>query len=147
MTVGGVAAASPAQRAARRGAAGGFAVPAESAADVGAAAATEASSAVMLGGMLALQEEDSAEIRDRRARRHGHAMLEELARLQRALLGGPEQGAEEGGDQGGALRRLEGLTRMVPDAADPALRGLIQSVALRAQIELARRAAPLDDGA
>ncbi len=136
MMVGGVAGSAPAQRATRRSAAGqGFALPQADAAEVAETADTGAAAAVALGGMLFLQEEDGPEIRDRRARRHGQAMLKELGQLQTALLGGAADGE--------ALRRLSALAGTVPEAADPMLGSLVRSVALRARVELARREAPL----
>jgi hypothetical protein len=131
--VGGPAAAARTVR--RSGAGGAFAVPMSETGATAEAARLEGASAVMLGGMLGLQEDELPEVKDRRARRHGQAILQELARLQRALLGGT---MEEG-----SLARLAALTEMVPEAADPSLGALVQSVALRAQIELARRNVPV----
>jgi hypothetical protein len=86
---------------------------------------------VALGSMLALQETGVEAVGDREARRHGQAILAELAALQRDLLsGGPTP------DQ---LRRLADLATTVPDATDPRLRGLLAAVVLRARVELARR--------
>jgi hypothetical protein len=85
---------------------------------------------VALPGMLALQEAEAEASRDREARRHGQAVLEELAGLQRALLAGPADPA--------LLNRLTALTKAPPEAADPLLRAALQAVALRAKVELAR---------
>ena len=109
--VSGVAGPTATARTARRAGPGGFAVPPGEAGATAGAARMEEVSAVMLGGMLALQEEDSPVVRDRRARRHAQAILDELARLQRSLLGGEAEP--------GALARLAALAELVPDAADP----------------------------
>jgi hypothetical protein len=110
---------------------GGFNVAAHRAAAAGAPAAT---AEVSLGAMLAIQETESAAVRDRAARRRGQDMLAALAALQRALLvGGSDPGDSEGG-----LGRLAALTEQVPEAADPALREAVAAVTLRARVELAR---------
>jgi hypothetical protein len=100
----------------------------------GSAAATAEAPAVMLSGLLALQDEDAGEVQDREARRHAIDLLAELAALQRALLA---DGAGEGVtiDQ---LRRLARLTAAMPAATDPHLRELLEAIVLRAQVELAR---------
>ena len=86
--------------------------------------------------LLALQEGAVAgagsEVADREARRHGRALLEALAELQRALL-------SDGGGQ--ALERLLALVELEPQAGDPALARLIGAIRLRARIELARAGA------
>ena len=70
-------------------------------------------------------------VADREARRHGHDMLAALAELQRALLGG--------GDDGAALQRLAELAAAVPHATDPRLAAMISAIVLRVRVELARR--------
>jgi hypothetical protein len=132
IAVGGMTGPVATTRAMRRAPVGGFAVPFQDVGHAEEAARAEGASSVMLGGMIALQEEESPAVRDRRARRHAQTMLDELARLQRGLLGGEVEA--------GSLARLAALTELVPAAADPALGALVQSVALRARIELARRA-------
>ena len=86
--------------------------------------------------LLALQEEAvavaSPEVADREARRHGRALLEALAELQRALLANHD---------GQALQRLLVLVDQEPQAADPVLARLVGAIRLRARIELARSAA------
>jgi hypothetical protein len=82
--------------------------------------------------MLALQEAGAEPVRDRAARRHGQAMLQLLAALQRAMLQGV------GGDEA-ELTRLASLSAEVPVASDPALRQAVAAIALRASVELARR--------
>lgn len=81
-------------------------------------------------GLLAVQEAEGAAARDRDARRRGKQMLDELARLQRALLTGRA-------DRDG-LRALAALAAESGDAADPALATLVRAVAVRARVELAR---------
>ncbi len=128
MVIRGVAgAAVPLPGAGRAGpGATGFSV---SASTVGEPAGVSAPAA--LDGLLLLQEVEDAPARDRRARKHGRAMLDALARLQLALLGG-DADAE-------AVRCLSALARQPADAADPALREMLGAIALRAGIELARR--------
>jgi hypothetical protein len=108
---------------------GGFAVPAEAAPDTAAPAMVAATGG--LEAMLALQEMGGEPIADRDARRHGRAILDELAALQRALLD-PEGASEE------ALARLATLAESAPEAGDPALRAAVAGVVLRAKVELAR---------
>ncbi len=96
----------------------------------GAARTLAATPAAALDAMLALQEAEAESVRDRAARRHGKALLEALAALQHALLGGEE---------GPALQRLAALLAAMPEAADPRLGAVLRAVALRAQVELARR--------
>ena len=81
--------------------------------------------------MLALQEVGGETVEDREARRHGHDMLAALAELQRALLGG--------GDDGVALQRLADLAASVPHATDPRLAAMVSAIVLRVRVELARR--------
>ena len=123
-----VPAARTTSRPSARGA--GFTVSSARADAAAGTAATSESAEVALGGMLALQEAESAEVRDREARRHGEEILAELLKLQRALL--------EGGPDPTALRRLAVLAGNVPAAADPGLRQAMAEVALRARVELAR---------
>ena len=103
----------------------GFAVAANPAARTAALSAPTA-----LDGLLLLQEVEDAPERDRRARKHGRAMLDALGRLQLSLLGGDPATND--------LHRLAALAEHCPEAADPVLRGLLGAVALRAQVELAR---------
>ena len=89
---------------------------------------------VALAGLLAVQEAEGNAARDREARRRGAMMLDELTRLQRALLGGqidPDN-----------LRALAALAAG-PDgagdgAADPMLAAAVRAVSVRARVELAR---------
>ena len=114
----------------RVAASGGFSVaPSETASLAGPAAAAAVGS---LDGMLLLQQVEDGPTRDRQARRHGRAMLDGLAALQRALLDGELDPA--------MLERLAALAEHCPEASDPALRATLAAVSLRVQVELARRA-------
>lgn len=114
-----------------RAAAGSFRLPAGAAGTMGSMAGVAAAAEVGLPGMLALQEVQAEPVADREARRHGQAMLAELAALQRSLLGA---GADD-------LARLERLAAGGPEAEDPSLRAAVAAIRLRARIELARREA------
>ncbi len=125
--VGSPAGAAPA--AGRPSGASTFSVPA-GAASVKAQAAV---SATGLDTLIGLQEWEGAPARDRRARKHGRAMLDALARLQLGLLANEADGP--------ALAGLAALLDQCPDAADQGLRDALAAVSLRARIELARRGA------
>jgi hypothetical protein len=88
-----------------------------------------------LAALLALQESEAASARDRAARRHGQALLEDLAALQRGLLAGL---LGPGGVDPALPGRLAALAEQVPEAADPALAAIISAIAVRARVELAR---------
>ncbi len=107
--------------------AAGFRVP-----EHGRAPATAAAAEVALSGMLALQEIDDPEQRDRAARRRGQALLAELAALQRTLL------SAAGDIPAAGLHRLAALAQAVPLATDPALRQAVAAIVLRCRVELAR---------
>lgn len=79
--------------------------------------------------LLAVQEADSEAQQDREARRHGEQLLEELAALQRELLGSGEVD----------LGRLTRLVERPVTAADPVLARLLLAIKARAAVELARR--------
>ncbi len=127
MGVKAVAAATPAAGPRRPAADGGFAVSG----GAGPLPAAAAMPAGPVGGMLLLQEMDAGPARDRGARKHGRAMLDALAALQRALL--------DGGEDPAALDRLAALLQHCPEASDPGLRATVAAVALRVHVELARR--------
>jgi len=110
----------------------GFSVPAEPGGASGASAAA-AASGVMLDGLLMLQAAEDATERNRKARRHGEAMLTELAGLLRALL--------TGDTDRDALMQLSRLLDSAPRADDPTLDAVLQPVILRARVELIRRQA------
>jgi hypothetical protein len=126
--VSGIGRAAPLPPAPARAAGGGFSVevPAQR-----ASAMPSASGVFALDGMLALQEVGAEIVRDREARRHGQALLKGLAALQHVMLAG--------GDQDAVLQNLANLAGSCPQAADPGLAGVVQALALRAQVELARR--------
>jgi hypothetical protein len=86
---------------------------------------------VALDALLALQQVDEPNERNRAARRHGQALLGALGRLQRLLL--------EDGDPAGALEQLHTLADTISAAADPGLAAAVDQVVLRARIEMARR--------
>ncbi len=102
------------------------------------AAISATAAPVPLEALLAVQEADasggqeSSAARDRRARRHGRALLEALGGLQRALL------STDGGVSPELLQRLRMLVADPVPAADPALGAVVAQIALRARIELAR---------
>ena len=87
--------------------------------------------ALPLDGILALQEQVADATRDRRARQHGQTLLEALAALQHAVL--------YGAGEAESLRHLAALVADTPAAFDPALAAILQGIALRARVELARR--------
>ncbi len=133
-STGGVAPPSRGSRAA--GARAAFHLPT----DVAATEVTATPETAALDGLLAVQEQSGAadghaSVGDRAARRHGEAVLRELASLQRALLGG--HGA---GEATSALHRLAALAAATPLADDLAMRGALAAVALRARVALAQHA-------
>jgi hypothetical protein len=81
--------------------------------------------------MLTLQERTEETVEDRQARRRGQDLLRALSRMQRAML-------EDRQDQE-SLQTLAGLTADLPLATDPGLRRILQAIALRARVELARQ--------
>lgn len=127
MVVGGVSRAATGTITVRRGAQGSsFRVKADK---TGSTETTVATTGVAMTSLLAMQEVESDAQQDREARRHGEAVIEQLAELQRALLwnAGPD------------LDRLARLLDQPVAAADPGLAGLMRAIRLRAGIELARR--------
>jgi hypothetical protein len=84
-----------------------------------------------LDTMLALQAVDEAEESDRRARKHGTAMLAALTHLQQTMLAAEDPTA--------ALQSLTELAADGPPPADPALGAILRAVILRTRVELARR--------
>jgi hypothetical protein len=126
--VGGPGAAGPAGKV--RVGKGGFSLGGAGAAGSAAEAHGTAAVAAPGLGLLALQSGQNDQDRDREARRRADALLEDLAGLQVEMLGGAADPAR--------LARLAALAH--GDAgADPALRELVEAIALRAAIELARR--------
>jgi hypothetical protein len=128
MVINGVSRATLARARAARGGFGRFQV---GEAPMEAEAAPAAAAPVALTSLLAMQEAESSALQDRDARRHGAAVIDELAELQRALLGGA----------GPDLGRLTGLAERPVAATDPGLASVLRSIQLRAGIELARHRA------
>src|SRR5271165_2104823 len=85
---------------------------------------------VALGAMLAAEALDQDAARDQAARRQGQVVLAGLTALQRALL--------EGGDQAASRDRLAALVADMPLVAEPRLAALLDTIVLRARVELAR---------
>jgi len=112
----------------RAGGARGFAVA--GGAEASAPATTAAGIDAVGASLLILQAENATAERDAAARQRAESLLEELRRLQLGLLGG-----ETDRD---SLHRLAAL-RLGEEGADPALREVVEAIALRAAIELARR--------
>ena len=110
---------------------GGFSVGADAAHAPASPQATEAASPAAVGSLLALQEQAGDERENRQSRRRAQELLQLLAALQRALL--------QGRDDADSLRNLAALVERLPTAPDPALQSIMQSIALRARVELARR--------
>jgi hypothetical protein len=109
---------------------GGFQVPEDSTQDPPGVAAPNAVGHVSLDVMLAAEALDQDAHRNARARRQGQAMLRGLGLLQRTLLGG--------GDPRTALVELAQLISDLPVPADPKLAAVLDSITLRARVELAR---------
>lgn len=121
------AAARP--QASASGTAPGFRVAEQGSAGAPAAPAAAAAPVALLG-LLSVQEAEGDAMRDRAARKRGKELLDELARLQRTLLGGrldPD-----------ALRRLAAVAAEPADAADPVLAATLRAIVVRARVELAR---------
>jgi hypothetical protein len=85
-----------------------------------------------LDGLLALQADQTGQIEEREARRHGQALLGGLRRIQLALL-------TPSGMESEALERLAALCDEAPFTEQAGLRDVLQSISLRVRIELARR--------
>jgi hypothetical protein len=85
---------------------------------------------VSLGVMLAAEALDHEATRDQAARRQGQVVLVGLTALQRALLAG--------GDPTASLDRLAALVADMPLAVEPRLAALLDTIVLRARVELAR---------
>ena len=105
------------------------AASAPAAAGPGAINPTGKTAPVSASLMLALQETMTSEAGDREARQHGQKLLAALAELQRALL---SDGCSD------VLGKLLLLTTTMPDTVSPELASAINSIRLRARIELAR---------
>lgn len=112
--------------------AGGAFLVAEAAESGAAEAAAPLADAapVSLGVMLAAEALDHEATRDQAARRQGQVVLVGLTALQRALLAG--------GDPTASLDRLAALVADMPLAVEPRLAALLDTIVLRARVELAR---------
>jgi hypothetical protein len=101
-----------------------------------AAAASEAGAAPAMSAMALVQagvdDVFARTAQDRRARRHGRAMLQALGAVQLAMLGGDGQQAR------GALAKLASTAGDVIPADDPVLRLVLREIEVRAAVELAR---------
>jgi hypothetical protein len=103
----------------------------------GAAAASSVRAPVAaapLNGLMSYEQACERVQSDRKARRHGRAMLQALGALQVVLL--------EGG--GPAAEALSHLAADVPEADDPVLRLILREIGVRAAVELARYQGPQD---
>ena len=121
-------------RATRPGAAQGrFRLPGNGAAGAASEATRDAGAAEgvsIAASLIALQETMLAAERDREARARADRMLEELAELQRGILGGRLSAAR--------LRELAALADQPGVAADGRLAEIVGAITLRARVELAR---------
>jgi hypothetical protein len=108
---------------------------AEEAGAGGAASAVAASGgaapAARLDGLMTYESAFERVAADRKARRHGRAMLRALGALQVSLLDGA----------GTEAQALAQLAACLPEADDPILRLILREIGVRAAVELARRGA------
>lgn len=123
--VGGPGGAAGPSRTARRG--GAFSLPGAAGTTAGVAAAGG------VGALFAMQEALTPRERDDAAQRRGQALLEEMEALRRDLLRGAIPQAR--------LARLA-LLSDGESGADPALREVVEALALRARVEMARHRMP-----
>lgn len=124
--------ATPARIGRASGPQGRFRVPADSTAGAPSEAreAGGAEGVTIAASLIALQETIAAGERDREAKGRAEAMLDELAQLQRAMLGG--------GLSPSRLAALAALADQPGVAADSRLAEVVAAVSLRAKVELAR---------
>ncbi|MCU0987385.1 MAG: hypothetical protein MUC89_21005 [Acetobacteraceae bacterium] len=124
--------ATPPRAGKASGTQGRFRLPSES--TTGAASETReaagAEAVTIAASLIALQETIAAGERDREAKGRADAMLDELAALQRAMLGG--------GISPARLAALAALADQPGLAADQRLAEVVAAVSLRAKVELAR---------
>ena len=122
---------------------GGFALPAapDAPADSQAAGASPVAAATLSGIEGTPDDRAAPQDQDAAAGRHGHALLDALAHLQLVSLqlAGLQPPNDHSGDATGQ-GCLASLVQKMPEAADPGLRDVLQAIAARAAIELARRA-------
>jgi hypothetical protein len=134
--VGPGAGATPTRKGAESASSDGFAeLLGPPAATVGPAAA-HAPAATARIALIGLPSDDdrlrAVAMANRRARRHGRAMLRALRDLQAALLAGPQDSASAA---------LADLAARMPETDDPALRLILGEIGARAAVELARHGA------
>ena len=112
--------------------AGGFSLPSQTAQSANASSAVAGGVAAVqsLDAILALQSVDNADDRERRAVRHVHDLLDQLEALRADLLAGHVSPQRVGA--------LLSLIRAKQGAEDPKLATLIEDIALRARVELAK---------
>lgn len=91
---------------------------------------------VSLVGLLAMQETGPESVRDQAARRHGQKILDALRDLQREALGATPANVSDVED---ATQRLTSLATTPCPADDPRLADVLNAIAVRAAVELARR--------
>ncbi len=110
----------------------GFQLPeaGEAAATGGDQVAPSAVGVTGLDAILALQSVDNPEDRSKRAVRHGHDLLDQLEALRADLLAGHVSPQRIGA--------LLSLVRAQQGSDDPKLASLIDDIALRAKVELAK---------
>jgi hypothetical protein len=100
--------------------------------DAAASGGTNASAPVgRLDGLMTYEAAFERVAADRKARRHGRAMLRALGALQVSLLDGTATEAQA----------LAQLAAGAPEADDPILRLILREIGVRAAVELARRGA------
>lgn len=120
-------AAGPARPSTTRRTTAGFSLP--ESAGVAETSGPAALLPMNLDLFLSLQEVESPQERNRKARRHAESMLAALHDLQRALLG-----VEPAPD---LLDQLANLAGNPPIAADPALRSAVSEISVRLHVALA----------
>lgn len=111
---------------------GRFHIEDDAALHASAPASASAVASIGLQTLLALQEADADAVQDRAAQRHAGSMLAELSAVQRSLLQNDPAGAST------AVARLSNLTRGGAVALDPRLSAIMQAIAMRAAVEVAR---------
>ncbi len=131
MRIGGPDIPIRAVRSRARGHASGFSLPAGDDAAGMARGCLEAGASAATNAVSLLADGPGADgaVTDREARRHGQAVLDALAGLQLAQLGG---------DPRASLSGLADLAAAPRPASDPGLEEVLQAIAARAAVELAR---------
>lgn len=111
---------------------GGFSLPGaeDSSASASSAGVAAGSSVQSLDAILALQSVEDEGDRSRRAVKHGHDLLDQLEALRADLLAGHVEPQRIGS--------LLSLIRARQDVDEPQLKSLVDDIALRARVELAK---------